>query len=104
MAISNSDSLIQIKIRFFSSLRSTTGIDQIEIPINKGDTILNVLHQVENKYFTPKNAQLLDGDTKKLAIGTLCLIDDVYVSLSGGLNQKINSSINITLISSIHGG
>ena len=104
MAMSNSESLIQIKIRFFSSLRSTTGIDQIEIPINKGDTILNVLHQVENKYFTPKNAQLLDGDTKKLAIGTLCLIDDVDVSLSGGLNQKINSSINITLISSIHGG
>ena len=104
MAISNSESLIQIKIRFFSSLRSTTGIDQIEIPINKGDTILNVLHQVENKYFTPKNAQLLDGDTKKLAIGTLCLIDDVDVSLSGGLNQKISSSINITLISSIHGG
>ena len=104
MAISNSQSLIQIKIRFFSSLRSTTGIDQVEIPINKGDTILNVLHQVENKYFTPKNAQLLDGDARKLAVGTLCLIDDVDVSLSGGLNQKIYSSINITLISSIHGG
>jgi len=102
MSISNSESSIQIKIRFFSSLRSTTGIDQIEIPINKGDTVLNVLHQVENKYFIPKNSKLLDE--KKLAIGTLCLIDDVDVSLSGGLNQKINSSINITLISSIHGG
>ncbi|MHA1510267.1 MAG: MoaD/ThiS family protein [Promethearchaeota archaeon] len=104
MSISNSESSIQIKIRFFSSLRSTTGIDQIEIPINKGDTVLNVLHQVENKYFIPKNAQLLDGDTKKLAIGTLCLIDDVDVSLSGGLNQKVNSPLTITLISSIHGG
>ena len=104
MSISNSESSIQIKIRFFSSLRSTTGIDQVELLINKGDTVLNVLHQVENKYFKPKNAQLLDGDTKKLAIGTLCLIDDVDISLSGGLNQKINSSINITLISSIHGG
>ena len=100
----NSESSIQIKIRFFSSLRSTTGIDQTEIPIKNGDTLLNVLHQVENKYFKPKNAQLLDGDTRKLAVGTLCLIDDVDVSLSGGLNQKINSSINITLISSIHGG
>jgi molybdopterin converting factor small subunit len=104
MAISNSDSSLQIKVRFFSSLRSTTGIDQIEFPINKGETILNVLHQVENKYFIPKNAKLLDGDARKLAVGTLCLIDDVDVSLSGGLNQKINSSIGITLISSIHGG
>ena len=100
----NSESSIQIKIRFFSSLRSTSGIDQTEIPIKKGDTLLNVLHQVENKYFKPKNTQLLDGDTRKLAVGTLCLIDDVDVSLSGGLNQKLNSSINITLISSIHGG
>ena len=104
MAISNSESLIQIKIRFFSSLRSTTGLDQIKIPINKGDTILNVLHQVENKYFIPKNSQLLNGDSRKLAVGTLCLIDDVDVSLSGGLNQKINSPLTITLISSIHGG
>ena len=104
MAILNSESSVQIKVRFFSSLRSTTGIDQVEIPITKGDTVLNVLHQVEKKYFTPKNSQLLDGDKRKLAVGTLCLIDDVDVSLSGGLNQKINSSINITLISSIHGG
>jgi len=103
MSISNSESTVQIKIRFFSSLRSTTGIDQVEIPINKGDTILNVLHQVEKKYFTPKNAQLLDG-ARKLAVGTLCLINDVDISLCGGLNQKINNSINITLISSIHGG
>ena len=100
----NSKSLIQIKIRFFSSLRSTTGIDQTEIPIKMGDTLLNVLHQVENNYFKPKNVHLLDGDSRKLAVGTLCLIDDVDVSLSGGLNQKINRSINITLISSIHGG
>ncbi len=100
----NSEPPISIKIRFFSSLRSTTGIDQTEISIKKGDTLLNALHQVENKYFTPKNAQLLDGDARKLAVGTLCLIDDVDVSLSGGLNQKINSPINITLISSIHGG
>jgi len=104
MATSNSDSLIQIKVRFFSSLRSTTGIDQAEIFIKTGDTLLIVLQQVEKKYFTPKNAKLLDGDARKLAVGTLCLIDDVDVSLSGGLNQKINSSINITLISSIHGG
>ena len=104
MAISNSESSIQIKIKFFSSLRSTTGLDQIEIPINTGETILNVLHQLENKYFIPKNAQLLDGDRKKLAVGTLCLIDDIDVSLSGGLHQKIDNSINITLISSIHGG
>ena len=104
MAESNFESSVQIKIRFFSSLRSTTGIDQTEISIKTGDTLLNVLHQVENKYFTPKNAQLLDRDTRKLAVGTLCLIDDVDVSLSGGLNQKINRSINITLISSIHGG
>ena len=102
MAISNSESSIQIKIRFFSSLRSTTGIDQIEIPIKTGDTLLNVLHKIENKYFRPKNAQLIDE--KKLAVGTLCLIDDVDVSLSGGLNQKINNSLTITLISSIHGG
>ncbi len=104
MTESNSESSIQIKIRFFSSLRSTTGIDQTEIPIKKGDTLLNVLHQVENKYFTPKKAQLLDGDLKKLAVGILCLIDDVDISLSGGLHQKINSSLTITLISSIHGG
>ncbi len=104
MTESNSESSIQIKIRFFSSLRSTAGIDQTEIPIKKGDTLLNVLHQVENKYFIPKNAQLLDADTKKLAVGTLCLIDDVDVSLSGGLNQNINGPIAITLISSIHGG
>ena len=104
MVISNSDSSIQIKIRFFSSLRSTTGLDQVELSINKGETLLNVLHQIEKKYFTPKKAQLLDGDARKLAVGTLCLIDDVDVSLSGGLNQKINNSINITLISSIHGG
>ena len=104
MAESNSESSVQIKIRFFSSLRSTTGIDQTEISIKTGDTLLNVLHQVENKYFKPKNVQLLDSDTRKLAVGTLCLIDDVDVSLSGGLNQKINSPIAITLISSIHGG
>ncbi len=104
MSISNSESLIQIKIRFFSSLRSTAGIDQTEIPINKKDTILNVLHEVEKKYFIPKNSQLLDGDTRKLAVGILCLIDDVDISLSGGLNQKINSPLTITLISSIHGG
>jgi len=104
MSISNSESPIQIKIRFFSSLRSTTGIDQTEIPVSKGDTILNVLHQVEKKYFIPKNSQLFDGDTRKLAVGTLCLIDDVDISLSGGLNQKINNIMTITLISSIHGG
>jgi len=99
-----SESSIQVKIRFFSSIRSITGIDQIEIPVKQGDTLLSVLQQIEKKYFTPKNAQLLEETTNKLTVGTLCLIDDADISLSSGLKQKINKSVTITLISSIHGG
>ena len=80
------------------------GIDQIEIPVKQGDTLLSVLQQIEKKYFTPKNAQLLEETINKLTVGTLCLIDDADISLSGGLKQKINTSVTITLISSIHGG
>jgi molybdopterin converting factor small subunit len=95
---------ISVTVSFFSTLRNTTGIAQIQISISLGDDLLSILQTVEKQYFQPKSARLLNNNGLGLEAGILCLIDDADMSLSGGLHQKIKTPATITLISSLHGG
>ncbi|MCF2138643.1 MAG: hypothetical protein K9W44_01145 [Candidatus Lokiarchaeota archaeon] len=106
---SNSDSvelnsLINIKFRFFSTIRNIVGTSEIELSLESGIRLKIALQKLQETYFLPKKTHILNEAGNQLEVGIICLIDDVDINLAGGLNKKINQPCSITLISSLHGG
>jgi molybdopterin converting factor small subunit len=95
---------ISVTVSFFSTLRNVTGVPQTQMNITKGEELVSLLKAVENQFFQPKSAKLLNNNCSGLEAGIICLLDDADMTLSGGLHQKLTSSCVITLISSLHGG
>jgi len=95
---------INIKVVFFSSLKNIVGQDFVELKIKKKSTVLSILQKIQEDYFIPKNEKILQLRDNKLEIGLICLINDVDISIAGGLQKVINSDTIITLITSLHGG
>lgn len=91
-------------IRFFSTVKNITGLDQAEIPIENSLSILDVLQKVQSDYFIPKKSRLLKPDNSGLETGIICLLDDCDLGIAGGLSKKVSGSMVITLLSSLHGG
>ncbi len=95
---------INIKVVFFSSLKNIVGQDFVELKIKKKSTVLSILQKIQEEYFIPKNVKILQLLDNELEIGLICLINDVDISIAGGLQKVINSDTIITLITSLHGG
>jgi molybdopterin converting factor small subunit len=98
------DATIPVKIIFYSTLRNTTGFPETSIPVLTNSTLLDLILKIQKDYFQPKNIHLIKTDQQSLEAGLICLVNDVDISLSGGLKRKITAPITITLISSLHGG
>jgi molybdopterin converting factor small subunit len=97
----SSDSVL---VKFFSTVKNITGLDQVEIPCTNDSYILDILQQVQADYFTPKKSRLLKPDNSGLETGIICLLDDCDLGIAGGLKKKVSNSMVITLLSSLHGG
>ena len=95
---------LQIRINFYSTLKNTVGKDYVDISIEKGSTMKNILQNIQNDLFVPNNVKILKSDNNSLEVGLICLIDEVDLNLAGGLKRKIQKPVKITLISSLHGG
>ncbi|UYP47236.1 hypothetical protein NEF87_003521 [Candidatus Lokiarchaeum ossiferum] len=97
-------SMIQVKVIFYSSLKNTVGQDHVVLPFPKNTTLQSVLEKVQQDYFSPKNEFILKETTKQLEVGLICLVDDVDISIAGGLARQLQKDRTITLITSLHGG
>ena len=95
---------IQVKVIFYSSLKNTVGKDHVILTVPKETKLQNILRQIQDTYFTPKNEYILKESANKLEVGLICLIDDVDISIAGGLNRRFQKDRTITLITSLHGG
>ena len=95
---------MEILIKFFSTLRNATGQDQVTITLPSNTTFKECLEKIQTDYFTSDNTKILKSNGLDLEVGVICLINDVDVSLMGGLKSKIRENQEITLISSLHGG
>ncbi len=80
------------------------GKDHVLLTFAKDITLLKVLEQIQSEYFSPKNEFILKEATNQLEVGLICLIDDVDISIAGGMQRKFQKDRTITLITSLHGG
>lgn len=104
MSESTENSIVQIKVIFYSSLKNTVGLDHVVLPFPKDIPLQKVLEKVQKDYFSPKNEFILKETTNQLEVGLICLVDDVDLSIAGGLGRKLQKDRTITLITSLHGG
>ncbi len=103
--MSENDNELEVEIQFFSTLKNVTEKDSISIQIENGTPVLDILTDIQEKYFIPNDSRILDPSNETLETGIICLINDADVKLTGGLRQKIDrEGKTITLISSLHGG
>ena len=99
------EDMLGVKIRFFSTLKNVTNQNEVNLEVEKDKTLLSLLQHIQSQYFIPNKARILNASENALDTGIICLINDADISLTGGINQKINKDGKvITLISSLHGG
>ena len=75
MSVEN-DSLIPIKVVFYSTLRKVAQQDEVEVKIEKGTKISEILIDIQEEYFIPNKGRILRANNEKLDVGMICLIDD----------------------------
>ena len=95
---------IPLTIQFYSTVRNTTGVSQVEKQVPYKTSLQQVLIDIQAEFFHPKNAHFLKNDAINLEPGFICLVDDADYHLCGGIKQQLRKSTKITLISSLHGG
>lgn len=95
---------IPISVKFFSTLKNLTGCEMIDITVPAGKTLLEVLGGIQEQFFLPKNARLLNPSNSELEVGLICLVNEADYHISGGMKYKFKKPSKITLISSLHGG
>jgi hypothetical protein len=100
----SSSEFTTLKIQFYSTVRNITGVGQIEKQVPKKPLLQQVLIDIQQEYFLPKNAHFLKIDFTDLEPGFICLVDDADFHLCGGIKQILKKDVKITLISSLHGG
>ena len=95
---------LTVTVKFFSTVRNTTGVPETQLTVPRKEKLVVVLRQIETTFFQPKGTHFLKSDGSGLEPGFLCLVDDADMQLTGGLTQTLKKNCTVTLLSSLHGG
>ncbi len=91
-----------MKVRIFATLRSLVGAKEIEVDVEAGDTVWNMLEKLTAEY--PALGERVLDDDGNLQSSITVLVNGRSIKFLGGLNSTIQEGDALALFPPVGGG
>ena len=94
----------KVFIKFYSDIRGLVGTDSINMEIEEGETINNLISHLCKKFSEPFSKVIYEPKTNKLNKAVIITKNHINITLLEGLDTKILDGDEITLFAAVSGG
>ncbi|MEM3429801.1 MAG: MoaD family protein [Candidatus Bathyarchaeia archaeon] len=104
MSVQRLDKMGKVKVKLFAHLRQAAGVKEVDIEIDEGETIKDLIGKLSRRFGKDFEDRIRDPLTGSLAPFLIMVGQEEISSVKGNLNHKLRDGDTVSLLEPVGGG